>query len=77
RQILSDYNLTIVGTPNKGLTLEGDELDIRTAYVNIVLSYLKEDQFIIKDKTHLLNLAPNFNMTNFTKDLLLKVVYVT
>ncbi|MCY3030755.1 MULTISPECIES: BglG family transcription antiterminator [Aerococcus] len=77
RQDLVDYNLTIVGTPNKGLTLEGDELDIRTAYVNIVLSYFKEDQFIIKDKTHLLNLAPNFNMTNFTKDLLLKVVYVT
>ncbi|MCY3029160.1 PTS sugar transporter subunit IIA [Aerococcus sp. JJEM-2022a] len=77
RQDLADYHLTIVGTPNKGLTLEGDELDIRTAYVNIVLSYFKEDQFTIKDKTHLLNLAPNFNMTNFTKDLLLKVVYVT
>ncbi|WP_198434838.1 BglG family transcription antiterminator [Aerococcus urinae] len=77
RQELTDYHLTIVGTPNKGLTLEGDELDIRTAYVNIVLSYFKEDQFTIKDKTHLLNLTPNFNMTNFTKDLLLKVVYVT
>ncbi|MDK6371144.1 PTS sugar transporter subunit IIA [Aerococcus urinae] len=77
RQDLANYHLTIVGTPNKGLTLEGDELDIRTAYVNIVLSYFKEDQFSLKDKTYLLNLAPNFNMTNFTKDLLLKVVYIT
>ncbi|MCY3067774.1 PRD domain-containing protein [Aerococcus loyolae] len=77
RQILSDYQLAIVGVPNKGLSLKGHEIDIRTAYVNIVLSYFKEDQFSLKDKTHLLNLAPNFNMTNFTKDLLLKVVYVT
>ncbi|KAA9219207.1 MULTISPECIES: BglG family transcription antiterminator [Aerococcus] len=77
RQILSDYQLAIVGVPNKGLNLRGHEIDIRTAYVNIVLSYFKEDQFSLKDKTHLLNLAPNFNMTNFTKDLLLKVVYVT
>lgn len=77
RKVLEVYKLSVIGTPNRGLELQGYELDIRTAYINIVLSYFSCQNLKLTDKQVILKNSPTPQTSIFTKSLLIKAVYTT
>ncbi len=44
KRISNAYSVDVVGTPNKGLILEGNELELRLIYLNHVIDYFPEKQ---------------------------------
>lgn len=49
KEILSDYNLSIIGRPNNGIILEGNELDIRNFILENIYEITYEDFKIDED----------------------------
>ncbi|WP_165212147.1 BglG family transcription antiterminator [Streptococcus tangpeifui] len=77
KQLSSDYQITITGTPNRGLEAEGKELNLRLFYIDNVYTYFESSH--LKDETQLFldQLRESYLLPKNTEDLLKKVLAIT
>lgn len=77
KRLASDYQVTITGTPNRGLEAEGKELSLRLFYIDNVYTYFESSH--LKDETQLFldQLREDYFLPKNTEDLLKKVLAIT
>lgn len=74
REQLSSYNLSIVGKPNTGLQVEGEEYKIRLAYIDIVLDYFAVQHVTESVRKELSNRCYNLGVPKKAVNLLFRVI---
>lgn len=77
KNLASAYNITIIGKPNHGLEIVGEELNLRLFYIHYVYSYFDSDTLTDETLCFLENLYAEFRIPRKTQELLTKVISIT
>ncbi|MEX2785314.1 transcription antiterminator [Streptococcus sp. H49] len=77
KDLAADYRISVKGRPNRGIEIEGDELDLRLFYCHNVYAYF--DTAILKQDTRIFlqDLYHQYQLPRRTQDLLAKVIAIT
>jgi len=74
---LESYNLAIHGKPNSGMSLKGNELDIRFFILDNVYDYLYGDYPLDEDiKEEIMKIANHYNLESTTQKKLMQFIIV-
>lgn len=77
RKLVESYDIEIIGTPNKGLEISGEEINIRLIYINVVLEYFKLEQMGEARRERFLGVFKELLLPKQSIGLLLKVIETT
>ncbi|RPA60757.1 HTH domain-containing protein [Aerococcus agrisoli] len=77
RSLLQDYQVELIGKTSKGLSLKGNELEIRLIYVHFILDYYAIDSLIPGINDQLNDLLAAFDITDRIQNLLKRSITVT
>ncbi|MGT2948648.1 BglG family transcription antiterminator [Streptococcus devriesei] len=77
KSLAKGYHIHIVGKPNHGLEIVGEELNLRLFYIHYVYSYFDSDTLTDETLDFLENLYSDFKIPRKTQELLTKVVSIT
>ena len=77
RKLVESYDIEIIGTPNKGLEISGEEINIRLIYINIVLEYFLMEHMDEDRRGRFLRTFKELQVPKQAISLLLKVIDTT
>lgn len=77
RKLVQSYDIEIIGTPNKGLEISGEEINIRLIYINIVLEYFLMEHMDEDRRGRFLRTFKELQVPKQAISLLLKVIDTT
>lgn len=77
KQLAQSYQVTILGTPNRGLEISGSELDLRLLYIHQVYNYFDSDDLLADSNRFLQDLVRRYQLPASIGDRLAKVMGIS
>ena len=76
KEIIQDYDVKVIGTPNRGVRISGNEFDLRLLHVYLIQDYF-EETFLTKETWKLIQQMTNeTDIGKYQSSLLRKVVSI-
>ena len=77
KKLIASFNVEVIGTPNRGLRMVGQELDLRLLHLHYVQEYFAEHPLSAHTKDYVENLIQNFSLPKTQELLLKKTISIT
>lgn len=77
KKLISSFNVEVIGTPNRGLRMRGEELDLRLLHLHYVQEYFAERPLSERTQDFVKHLVQKFNLPKNQGLLLKKTISIT
>lgn len=77
KKLISSFNVEVIGTPNRGLRMRGEELDLRLLHLHYVQEYFAECPLSERTQDFVEHLVQKFNLPKNQGLLLKKTISIT